>query len=48
MLRDYLSSAIHKLGAKNRIEAIRIAEQSGWLKPPSYPTNRYAALCKWR
>ena len=30
-VRNYLSSAIHKLGAKNRIDAIRIAEQSGWL-----------------
>jgi len=31
VIRNYLSSAIHKLGAKNRIDAIRIAEQSGWL-----------------
>jgi DNA-binding NarL/FixJ family response regulator len=31
VLRSYLSSAIHKLGAKNRIDAIRIAEHSGWL-----------------
>jgi hypothetical protein len=31
VLRNFLSSAIHKLGAKNRIDAIRIAEQIGWL-----------------
>jgi two-component system response regulator DesR len=30
-VRNYLSSAIQKLGARNRIDAIRIAEQSGWL-----------------
>jgi len=37
VLRNYLSSAIHKLGTKNRIDAIRIAEQSGWLWPPPWP-----------
>jgi len=31
VLRNCLSSAIHKLGAENRIDAIGIAEQSGWL-----------------
>jgi len=31
VFRNYLSSAIHKLGTKNRIDAIRIAEQSGWV-----------------
>jgi two-component system response regulator DesR len=30
-VRNYLSLAIQKLGARNRIEAARIAEQKGWL-----------------
>ena len=30
-VRNYLSSAIHKLGARNRAEAIATAEQKGWL-----------------
>lgn len=30
-VRNYLSSAIHKLGAQNRVEAFRIAEQKGWV-----------------
>ena len=30
-VRNYLSEAIHKLGAQNRIEAARIARQKGWL-----------------
>jgi len=30
-VRNYLSVAIQKLSAKNRIEAARIAEQKGWL-----------------
>lgn len=30
-VRNYLSSAIHKLGAQNRVEATRIAEQKGWI-----------------
>jgi two-component system response regulator DesR len=30
-VRNYLSAAIQKLGAHNRIEAIRIAEQHGWI-----------------
>ena len=30
-VRNYLSEAIQKLGARNRVEAARIAEQRGWL-----------------
>ena len=30
-VRNYLSTVIHKLGAKNRAEAIATAEQKGWL-----------------
>jgi two-component system response regulator DesR len=30
-MRNYLSEATSKLGAKNRIEAARIAKQKGWL-----------------
>lgn len=30
-VRNYLSSAIHKVGARNRIEAVRSAESQGWL-----------------
>jgi two-component system response regulator DesR len=30
-VRNYLSDAIQKLGARNRIEAARIAAQKGWL-----------------
>ena len=30
-VRNYLSSAIGKVGARNRAEAIRTAEQQGWL-----------------
>ena len=30
-VRNYLSSVIHKLGARNRTEAIAMAEQKGWL-----------------
>ena len=30
-VRNYLSEAIQKLGAKNRIDAIGIAEKKGWL-----------------
>ncbi len=32
-VRNYLSLAIQKLGAQNRVEAARIAEQKGWLEP---------------
>jgi len=30
-VRNYLSNAISKLGARNRLDAIRIAEDAGWL-----------------
>ena len=30
-VRNYLSAAIRKLGARNRAKAIRIAEEKGWL-----------------
>lgn len=30
-VRNYLSEAIGKLGASNRVEAARIARQRGWL-----------------
>ena len=30
-VRNYLSSAIKKTGARNRIEAVRVAERLGWL-----------------
>ena len=30
-VRNYLSEAIQKLGARNRLDAARIAEQQGWL-----------------
>jgi two-component system response regulator DesR len=30
-VRNYLSSAIRKLGARNRSEAIRVAQEKGWL-----------------
>jgi two-component system response regulator DesR len=30
-VRNYLSTAIQKLGSRNRVEAARLAEQKGWL-----------------
>ncbi|GAA4617641.1 response regulator transcription factor [Actinoallomurus liliacearum] len=30
-VRNYLSAAIHKTGARNRIEAVRTAQRQGWL-----------------
>jgi two-component system response regulator DesR len=30
-VRNYLSNAIEKAGAKNRVDAIRIAREAGWL-----------------
>jgi two-component system response regulator DesR len=30
-VRNYLSNAISKTGARNRIDAIRIARNAGWL-----------------
>jgi two-component system response regulator DesR len=34
-VRNYLSSSISKTGARNRIEAIRIARDAGWIQLPS-------------
>ncbi|HLH74376.1 MAG TPA: LuxR C-terminal-related transcriptional regulator, partial [Chloroflexota bacterium] len=30
-VRNYLSTAIQKLGVRNRVEAARLAEEKGWL-----------------
>jgi two-component system, NarL family, response regulator DesR len=30
-VRNYVSEILHKLNAKNRVEAVRIAEEKGWL-----------------
>jgi two-component system response regulator DesR len=30
-VRNYLSTAIKKLGTRNRVEAARLAERKGWL-----------------
>ena len=30
-VRNYLSTAIQKMGARNRIEASRVAREKGWL-----------------
>jgi two-component system response regulator DesR len=30
-VRNYLASAVTKLGARNRVDAIRVARESGWL-----------------
>lgn len=30
-VRNYLTSAVGKLGARNRIDAVRIATESGWI-----------------
>ena len=30
-MRNYLSTAIAKLGARNRVEAARLATERGWL-----------------
>jgi two-component system response regulator DesR len=30
-VRNYLSSAIHKTGSRNRIEAAQTARHNGWL-----------------
>jgi two-component system response regulator DesR len=32
-IRNHLSAAIQKLGAHNRAEAVRIAQEKGWLEP---------------
>lgn len=34
-IRNHLSAAIQKLGAHNRAEAVRIAQEKGWLEPGS-------------
>ena len=30
-VRNYLTAIVGKLGARNRIDAIRIAEEAGWI-----------------
>lgn len=30
-VRNYMSNAVSKVGGRNRIEAIRIARDAGWL-----------------
>jgi two-component system response regulator DesR len=32
-IRNHLSAAIQKVGARNRAEAVRIAQERGWLEP---------------
>ena len=32
-VRNHLSAAIQKVGARNRAEAARLAEEKGWLQP---------------
>jgi two-component system response regulator DesR len=32
-VRNHLSAAIQKTGARNRAEAARIAQEKGWLAP---------------
>jgi two-component system response regulator DesR len=32
-IRNHLSAAIQKLGARNRAEAVRLAQEKGWLEP---------------
>ena len=36
-VRNHLSAAIQKVGARNRAEAARIAEEKGWLAPDTEP-----------
>jgi two-component system response regulator DesR len=43
-VRNYLSEAISKLGARNRVEAARIAQQKGWL----WPRRRASAVAAAR
>jgi len=47
-VRNYLSSAIQKVGARNRLDAIRIAEQSGWLLESHRSGRRRKAGWRWR
>lgn len=42
-VRNYLASAVTKLGARNRVDAIRLAEQSGWLR---WRSQDEAAICE--
>lgn len=37
-VRNYLSTIVTKLDARNRVDAIRIADESGWLLPRVDPT----------
>jgi two-component system response regulator DesR len=30
-VRNHLSAAMHKLGARNRAEAVQMAQRKGWL-----------------
>ena len=30
-VRNYLAAAVTKLGARNRVDAVRIASEAGWL-----------------
>jgi two-component system, NarL family, response regulator DesR len=32
-VRNYLASAVTKVGGRNRVDAVRIATQAGWLQP---------------
>jgi two-component system response regulator DesR len=36
-VRNHLSAAIQKVGARHRAEAARIAEEKGWLAPEADP-----------
>jgi two-component system, NarL family, response regulator DesR len=38
-VRNHISSAISKTGTRNRIDAIRIAQEEGWLLPSAPPIN---------
>ena len=38
-VRNYLSAAMRKLGARNRGEAVRIADEKGWLGGASYRSD---------
>lgn len=39
-VRNYLSNAIAKLNARNRIDAIRLAEDAGWIPPLTPQADR--------
>lgn len=38
-VRNYLSRVMRKIGARNRVDAIRIADRAGWLEPRSAPED---------